>query len=65
MEISTVINLINNTCFPIACVCILGYYVNQLTDSHKKEVDALTKEINKMSIALTKLTDKIDELKKE
>ena len=59
------INLINDSCFPIACVAVLGWYANKTTDKlftlTEKVTNALTETSNKMK----ELTDTIKELLKE
>ena len=59
------INLINDSCFPIACVAVLGWYANKTTDKlftlTEKVTNALTESSNKMK----DITEAIKELLKE
>lgn len=57
-----IVELIQNVGFPIACVACLAWYVKSLTDAHKEEVKELTDKINKQTLTIQKLVDKLDEL---
>ena len=52
------ISLINDSCFPIACVAVLGWYANKTTDKlftlTEKVTNALTESSNKMKEILMK-----------
>lgn len=56
------VELVQNVGFPIACVGCLACYVKSLTETHKEEVKELTDKINKQTLTIQKLVDKIDEL---
>lgn len=55
-----IIAAISSVGFPIVCCIILFYYINKQTEAHKEEIAQLTDVINQNTIALTKLTDKLD-----
>lgn len=55
-----IISAISSVGFPIVCCIILFYYINKQTEVHKEEIAQLTAVINQNTIALTKLTDKLD-----
>lgn len=57
-----IVDLVQNVGFPIACVGCLAWYVKSLTETHKEEVKELTDKINKQTLTIQKLVDKIDEL---
>ena len=57
-----IVNLINSTGFPMACVICLGFYVRELNKTHKDEVDALKEQLSEMSIKMQETVDKIEEL---
>ena len=56
------VELVQNVGFPIACGGCLAWYVKSLTETHKEEVKELTDKINKQTLTIQKLVDKIDEL---
>ena len=51
-----------NVGFPIACVAFLAGYVKDLTKTHKEEITQITEKLNKQTLTIQKLVDKIDEL---
>lgn len=55
------VTMIQTVGFPIACVCALAWYVKELTDSHKAEIDTLTNKLNDVCVKLTEVATKIDE----
>lgn len=55
-----IISAISSVGFPIVCCIILFYYINKQAEVHKEEIAQLTDVINQNTIALTKLTDKLD-----
>ena len=65
------LNIIGNYAFPIACCCIMAYFVkymydktnervDKLNSDHKAEVDNLSTVINNNTVALEKLSEKIN-----
>lgn len=65
MDASTVTQIITNLGFPIAVCCILFWYVYKIQQTHKEEIDALTRAIENNTIALTKLESKLEEKQHE
>lgn len=59
---SDIVTVISNVGFPIACVVFMGYYVRELTSSHKLEIEQLTTKIGDMCLSIQKLTDKVEQL---
>ena len=62
MEIKTVLEIITNIGFPIACVICLAMYIRELNKTHKEEINALKEQLNNMSIKMQETVDKIEEL---
>lgn len=60
--IEDVLNIINATGFPIACVVFLAYYVRELNKSHKEEIDALKTQLSELNLTMQKTVDRIEEL---
>lgn len=54
--------VVQNLGFPIACVAFLAVYVKDLTKTHKEEITQITEKLNKQTLTIQKLVDKIDEL---
>lgn len=55
-------NLIATTGFPIAMCLIVCYYVYIKDKSHKEEIDKLSDAVNKQTMSIQKLIDKIEQL---
>ena len=71
MDIQTVLTAISTVGFPIACCVGMGWYVKYITDKnredlttlnaqYKEEMGAVTTAINNNTLALQKLTDRMD-----
>ena len=71
MDIQTVLTAISTVGFPIACCVGMGWYVKYTTDKnredlttlnalHKEEMSTVTTAINNNTLALQKLTDRMD-----
>ena len=56
MDYADLLTFINTCGFPIACVLLLAYYVRELTNSHKEEVQKLSEKLDVMSDAISKLS---------
>lgn len=54
--------LIATTGFPIAMCLIVCYYVYIKDKSHKDEIDKLSDAVNKQTMSIQKLIDKIEQL---
>lgn len=46
--------------FPIVACGAMAYYVKYITDKHSKEMESITTALNNNTIALTKLSEKLD-----
>lgn len=57
-----VVTLIQNVGYPIGVSLILMYYVLKLTKEHKEETNRFTEALNKNTLILQQLTDKLTEL---
>lgn len=55
-------SLIATTGFPIAMCLIVCYYVYIKDKSHKEEIDKLSDAVNKQTMSIQKLIDKIEQL---
>lgn len=55
-------SLIATTGFPIAMCMIVCYYVYIKDKSHKEEIDKLSDAVNKQTMSIQKLIDKIEQL---
>ena len=71
MDIQAVLTAISTVGFPIACCVGMGWYVKYITDKnredlttlnaqHKEEMCTVTTAINNNTLALQKLTDRMD-----
>lgn len=71
MNMGDIVSLISTVGFPIVCCIAMGWYVKYTTDKnreqinemntqHKAEMDVLTAAINNNTLALQKLSDKLE-----
>ena len=59
MDANTIVQMISNVGFPIAC-CICLFYMNvKQTQQHKEEVNKITEALNNNTLAIQKLSDKL------
>lgn len=58
------VDLINNSGFPIAMCILMFVYMKEITKQHKEETDKLSESLNNNTLAIQKLVDKLD-LRKE
>ena len=56
----TVVNLITNVGFPIGVCIMLMWYIRELIANHKEESKDFTEALNKNTLVIQKLCDKID-----
>lgn len=59
MELETVVSLITNMGFPIACVVALFWYLNKERDEHKAETQRLADAINNNTVVMEKILTKM------
>lgn len=64
MDISAIGELIGTLGFPIAMCVYMAYSNNKLNEQHRESEAKLTEIINNNTVALTKLSDKIDHLER-
>ena len=71
MDAAMVVQLIGSVGFPIACCIAMGYYVHEETNKqreqiseiekrHSDEMSSITEALNNNTLALQKLTDRLD-----
>ena len=64
MDINTIVQLVGSLGFPIAMCIYMAYSNNKLNEQHRESEAKLTEIINNNTLALTKLSDKIDNIEK-
>lgn len=64
MDINTIGQLIGTLGFPIVMCIYMAYSNNKLNEQHRESETKLTEIINNNTLALTKLSDKIDNIEK-
>ena len=60
VDINVFTQLIGNVGVPVACLCAVFYLWNRETESHKEEMDNLTKALNDNTLVIQKLLDKLE-----
>lgn len=60
MNYNDIVTLISTVGFPIVMCGALFWYVVKSNQGHKEEMDALKDALNANTLAITKLTDKLD-----
>ncbi len=71
MDAALITQLIGSVGFPIACCIAMGYYVHEETNKqrdqiseiekrHSDEMTSITEALNNNTLALQKLTDRLD-----
>lgn len=63
MDVTAITQFVSTVGFPIAACVAMFWMVNKQNDSHKQEIDKMSEALNNNTIALTKLTDKLEERK--
>jgi len=61
----TIVELINNCGFPIACVIAMGYYVNTTVKELTQTIANNTNVMEKIADRLDRLEDKVEEVNHE
>ena len=56
----TVVQIINNVGFPIACVLGMAWYIREQQKTHKEEVKELSNAVSNNTLVLQKLVDLLD-----
>lgn len=57
--ITTVTNIVSNVGFPIACVAVMFYQMEQERKSHKEECDKWVEAINNNTKVMEKVLEKV------
>lgn len=60
MDINVIMQAIATVGFPIVMCVMLLWYVKQQSESHKEESKMFTEALNKNTLALQKLCDKLE-----
>lgn len=60
MDIATVVQLIGSLGFPIVMCILMMWYIKDQSDQHKEETASFTEALNKNTLVLTKICDKLD-----
>ena len=58
-DLTAIADLINSTGFPIFSTCMIGYLFYREQNAHKEESNQFTEAINNLTVALTKLSEKL------
>lgn len=59
MDITAITQIISTVGFPIAMCCALLWYIKNLNDVRKEETEKFTDALNKNTLVLQKLCDKM------
>ena len=60
MDLTVITQLISQVGFPIACCVIMFHALSKEQDSHKAEMSAIVEAVNNNTLALTKLSERIE-----
>lgn len=59
MDINAIVSLIGSLGFPIVVCILLLWYIKELLTVHKEETDSFTNALNRNTVVLQKLCDKL------
>ena len=62
MDVNTTTQLISSVGFPIALCVYMIYTMQKQSENHKSEINQLSQTIENNTIALVKLSEKIDRI---
>ena len=65
MDVSGIVQTIQSVGFPIAMCLTLAWYVKYQQDENKKTLENLTTVLNNNTIALTKISEKLEGMNNE
>ena len=65
MDVNGIVQVIQSVGFPIAMCLTLAWYVKYQQDENKKTLENLTTVLNNNTIALTKISEKLEGLNNE
>lgn len=54
-----IVSIISTVGFPIALTLILLWYIYDINNKHKEEIDKMSEALNNNTIAITKLLDRL------
>lgn len=60
MDANTIIQIVGSLGFPIVMCGALFWYQVKSDEQHKAEMDKLSEALNNNTVAITKLSDKLD-----
>lgn len=60
MDINLIIQLVGSLGFPIVCCGALFWRMVKSDEQHKQEMDKISNALNNNTVALTRLTNKLD-----
>lgn len=60
MDFNSILQAIGSLGFPIAACLMCFWYIKQSADNHKQEIDKLSEALQNNTIALQKLSDKLE-----
>lgn len=60
MDIQVILTAISTVGFPIVACGGLFWLVNKISDQHNQEVEKMTEALNNNTIAITKLTERMN-----
>ena len=59
MDANMIITLVGSLGFPIVACCAMAFFIREMLNNHKKEVEEMTKAIQNNTIVIQKLVDKM------
>lgn len=62
MDTNAVTTLISSMGFPIAMCLLLAWYVYNKDKTHKAEIDKLSDAVNKQTLSIQRLVERIDRM---
>lgn len=65
MDVTGIVQVIQSVGFPIAMCLTLAWYVKYQQDENKKTLENLTTVLNNNTIALTKISEKLEGMNNE
>lgn len=60
MDVAAIAQMISTVGFPIACCIIMFQALTKEQENHKQEMSAVTAALNNNTVALTKLSDRLE-----
>ena len=60
MDASSIVTIVSQVGFPIAMCLVMAWYIKYTNDQHKEEIDKITEALNKNTLAVQKLCERMD-----